>query len=86
MVAIVRGTEGVGLCEMSEDGVRSCRPSLTPPEPVDPSAKCCEALSGANFSCFCYYRNSFMLPYFGIDPELVLGLPSKCNLTNPTNC
>lgn len=83
MAAIVGGSEGKGLCEMSVDGFKSCKPSFTPPEPVDPSAKCCEALSGANLSCFCYYRNSIMLPYFGIDPELAIG---KCNFTNTTNC
>ncbi|KAL8087676.1 hypothetical protein AgCh_037718 [Apium graveolens] len=85
MVAIVGGSEGKGLCEMSVDDFKSCKPSFTPPKPVDPSAKCCEALSGANLSCFCYYRNSIMLPYFGIDPQLAIG---KCNFThtNTTNC
>ncbi|KAK1354014.1 AAI domain-containing protein [Heracleum sosnowskyi] len=86
MVVIVGGMEGAGLCEMSEDDFRSCRPSLMRPKPVDPSAHCCEVLSGANLTCLCYYRNSILLPYFGIDPELALRLPSKCNLTNPTNC
>lgn len=86
MVAIIGESEGKGVCEMSEDGFKSCRPSLMLPKPVDPSDKCCEVLSGADLSCFCYYRNSILLPYFGIDPELALELPSKCNLTNPTNC
>ncbi|KAL8146709.1 putative lipid-transfer protein DIR1 [Apium graveolens] len=85
-VAIVVKTEAVDLCKMSEDGLMACKPAVTAPVPADPTAECCAALSGADLSCLCSYRNSFVLPSLGIDPDLAMALPSKCNLTPPANC
>lgn len=86
VVAILVKAEAMDLCKMSEDGLMACRPAVTAPEPADPTAECCEALSGADLSCLCSYRNSFVLPSLGIDPDLAMALPSKCNLTTPANC
>ncbi|KAK4743915.1 hypothetical protein SAY87_010227 [Trapa incisa] len=78
--------EGGVLCKMDEDGLLACKPSVTKPDPVDPSADCCKALSGADLDCLCSYKNSMMLPALGIDPELAMGLPAKCGLPNPESC
>lgn len=86
VVAMVVKMEAIDLCNMSEDGLMACKPAVTAPEPADPTAECCQALSGADLSCLCSYRNSFVLPSLGIDPDLALALPSKCNLTPPANC
>ncbi|KAJ9176662.1 hypothetical protein P3X46_011948 [Hevea brasiliensis] len=85
--AIFEGTRSLSLCDMSDDGLLACKPSATQPNPVDPpSEECCKALTGANLTCLCSYRNSWMLPSLGIDPDLALGLPAKCNLTTPADC
>lgn len=86
VAAIIVKTEAMELCKMSEDGLMACKAAVTAPEPAEPTAECCEALSGADLSCLCSYRNSFVLPSLGIDPDLAMALPSKCNLTPPANC
>ncbi|OWM62748.1 putative lipid-transfer protein DIR1 [Punica granatum] len=77
---------GVSLCKMNEDGLTACKPSVTKPNPVDPTPECCKALSAADLNCLCSYRNSLMLPALGIDPELAMGLPAKCSLPVPSGC
>ncbi|XP_009782537.1 putative lipid-transfer protein DIR1 [Nicotiana sylvestris] len=86
LLLIAELTNGLSLCNMGDDGLTACKPSVTKPNPVEPSASCCEALSGADLQCLCSYRNSLLLPSLGIDPELALALPPKCNLTSPANC
>nr|XP_033512731.1 putative lipid-transfer protein DIR1 [Nicotiana tomentosiformis] len=86
LLVLVELTNGLSLCNMNEDGLTACKPSVIQPNPVAPSASCCEALSGADLQCLCSYRNSLLLPSLGIDPELALALPPKCNLTSPANC
>uniref|UniRef100_A0A0V0GTE8 Putative defective in induced resistance 1 protein-like n=1 Tax=Solanum chacoense TaxID=4108 RepID=A0A0V0GTE8_SOLCH len=86
LLLIVEFTSGLSICKMNDDGLTSCKPSVTQPNPVEPSASCCEALSAADLQCLCSYRNSFVFPSLGIDPELALALPTKCNLTSPPNC
>ncbi|KAF3630993.1 putative lipid-transfer protein DIR1 [Capsicum chinense] len=83
---LIAGSSGLSLCNMNDGGLTACKPSVTQPNPVEPSASCCEALSGADLQCLCSYKNSFLLPSLGIDPELALALPTKCNLTSPPNC
>ncbi|CAM8935139.1 unnamed protein product [Rhodiola kirilowii] len=79
--------DAYSLCNMNEEGLNACKPSVTKdPAPVDPSEECCEALKGADLTCLCSYRNSMILPSLGIDPELAMGLPSKCNLAAPEGC
>nr|DAD24200.1 TPA_asm: hypothetical protein HUJ06_025663 [Nelumbo nucifera] len=74
------------ICNMSQEGLMACKPSVTAPNPSPPSTMCCSALSGADMHCLCSYKNSNMLPSLGIDPQLALQLPAKCNLPQPTNC
>ncbi|KAL3531045.1 hypothetical protein ACH5RR_010367 [Cinchona calisaya] len=83
-----RGSMAMSLCNMDEKGLMACKPSVTPPppDPVDPSSECCDALKEADLKCLCSYRNSFMLPSIGIDPDLALALPPKCNLVLPPDC
>ncbi|KAK7293210.1 hypothetical protein RJT34_16073 [Clitoria ternatea] len=81
-----KGCKGLSLCNMNEDGLEACKPSVTQP-PVDPpSTDCCNALAGADLKCLCSYKNSSQLPFFGIDPILAASLPAKCHLTPPDNC
>ncbi|KAB5569805.1 hypothetical protein DKX38_003598 [Salix brachista] len=85
MAALFEGSRAVTVCDISDEGLTACKPSVTKPDPVDPpSADCCKAVSGANFTCLCSYKNSYLLPYLGIDPDLAMALPSKCNLSIPT--
>lgn len=82
----LNGDGGVSLCKMDEDGLMACKPSVTKPNPVDPSDDCCKALFAADLDCLCSYRNSMLLPALGIDPELAMGLPAKCGLPVPAGC
>lgn len=77
---------GLELCNMNDDGLMECKPSVTKPSPTDPTEKCCEALAGADLTCLCSYRHSFLLPSLGIDPDLAMALPAKCSLNPPDNC
>ncbi|KAJ7961670.1 Protease inhibitor/seed storage/lipid transfer protein family protein [Quillaja saponaria] len=86
MVALFEISKGYELCNIDENGLKACKPSVTEPNPVDPNVECCQALSGADLTCLCSYKNSMLLPTFGIDPNLAMGLPSKCNMTTPANC
>ncbi|KAF5470273.1 hypothetical protein F2P56_010797 [Juglans regia] len=76
----------VKLCDMDDDGLSACKPSVTQPDPVDPTPGCCQALSGADLKCLCSYKNSMVLPALGIDPDLAMALPAKCSLTPPADC
>ncbi|KAL4363569.1 hypothetical protein GQ457_04G025980 [Hibiscus cannabinus] len=86
MVIMLEGTRAISLCDMNDDGIEACRPSVTQPNPVDPTPLCCDALKGANLSCLCSYKNSMWLPSLGIDPALAMALPPKCNLHMPPDC
>ncbi|KAK3026019.1 hypothetical protein RJ639_040395 [Escallonia herrerae] len=73
------------ICNVSLQGLMSCKPSATPPNPAPPSGVCCSALSHANIPCLCSYKKSKVLPSLGIDPNLAMQLPAKCKLP-PANC
>ncbi|KAL8232951.1 hypothetical protein R6Q57_002729 [Mikania cordata] len=83
LVVLIGSLQAVEICNMTEDGLVACRPSVTPPNPVDPTPDCCKAVAGADMKCLCSYRDSSMLPSFGIDPVLAVGLPTKCSLPAP---
>ncbi|XP_047978212.1 putative lipid-transfer protein DIR1 [Salvia hispanica] len=85
IVVILDGAMAMTLCNVTV-GFTACKPSVTPPNPVMPSPECCEAVTGADLQCFCSYKNSFLLPSLGIDPDLALALPAKCNVPSPPNC
>ncbi|CAA3001428.1 putative lipid-transfer protein DIR1 [Olea europaea var. sylvestris] len=86
ILVVLGGAKAVSFCNMTEEGLEACRPSVTQPNPVEPSSECCDALSNADLKCLCSYRNSIVLPSLGIDPDLALGLPVKCNLNPPAEC
>ncbi|CAI0561240.1 unnamed protein product [Linum tenue] len=72
---------------MTQEGLQACKPSVTKPNPVDPPAlACCQALGRADLKCLCSYKNSFVLPSLGIDPDLAMALPQKCNLPSLPQC
>ncbi|GLU08043.1 hypothetical protein SLE2022_249720 [Rubroshorea leprosula] len=86
VTGMLESSRALSLCGMDEDGLLACKPSVTKPDPVDPSPECCQALKGADLTCFCSYKNSMTLPALGIDPDLAMALPAKCNLTTPPGC
>ncbi|KAL6214277.1 hypothetical protein ACLB2K_011037 [Fragaria x ananassa] len=86
MLVFFEGSTAFTFCKMSDDGLTACKPSVTKPNPVDPSPKCCKALSGADLGCLCSYKNSPMLTSFGISSDLAMGLPAKCGIAAPANC
>lgn len=83
LVVVIGGLQAAEICDMTEDGLMACKPSVTTEKPVDPSPECCKAVSGADKKCLCSYKDSVVLPALGIDPRLALGLPAKCNLPAP---
>ncbi|XP_042456040.1 putative lipid-transfer protein DIR1 [Zingiber officinale] len=91
LLAVAReGWAQTSLCNMSEDGMTACRPSISaarPPAPEEkPAEACCLALKQANLTCLCSYKNSDLLPFLGIDPKLAMQLPAKCNIAPPQQC
>ncbi|XP_059431704.1 putative lipid-transfer protein DIR1 [Corylus avellana] len=87
MVALFEGSSrAVTLCNMDDDGLAACKPSVTQPTPAEPTPECCKALASADLTCLCSYKNSLVLPALGIDPKLAMELPAKCNLTPPSDC
>ncbi|KAA8536133.1 hypothetical protein F0562_028611 [Nyssa sinensis] len=63
---------GQTICGISFDSLMSCKPAVTGPSPAQPSLTCCSALSNADLQCLCSYKNSKLLPSFGIDPNLAI--------------
>lgn len=78
--------EGGGLCNIDEEGLMACKPAITAPQPSAPTKYCCDLLRKANLECLCSYKDSSMLPYLGIDPNLAMELPSKCGIAPPSMC
>lgn len=86
MLVFSEGSRALTFCKMSDDGLTACKPSVTKPNPVNPSTNCCKALSTADLGCLCSYKNSPVLPTLGINSDLAMGLPAKCGITPPANC
>ncbi|KAF8388512.1 hypothetical protein HHK36_027186 [Tetracentron sinense] len=91
VVALVIGNEVMvsnsqTVCNITVAGLMACKPAVSPPNPVPPTAVCCSALSKADLHCLCSYKKSNVLPSLGIDPNLAMQLPAKCNLPKPNNC
>uniref|UniRef100_A0A2P2NFQ4 Lipid binding protein n=1 Tax=Rhizophora mucronata TaxID=61149 RepID=A0A2P2NFQ4_RHIMU len=74
------------ICNVPYAGLMACKPSVTPPNPPPPTANCCSALSHADLHCLCSYKSSSVLPSLGIDPNLAMQLPAKCNLPHAPTC
>lgn len=86
MAMVVGMAKAITLCNVTQDGMAACRPSVVMSNPTLPSLECCNAVSVADITCLCSYRNSSMLPLLGIDRLLTLGLLAKCHLPSPTTC
>ncbi|KAK4431216.1 putative lipid-transfer protein DIR1 [Sesamum alatum] len=74
------------VCGLSGGDQMACKPSVTPPHPPPPSARCCSGLLHADWRCLCSYRNSKLLPALGIDVNLAMQLPVKCKVPHPPHC
>ena len=51
------------ICNVSGEGLMSCRPSITPPYPTAPTSQCCNTMTHANISCLFLCR-SFIICKF----------------------
>ncbi|RVW32348.1 putative lipid-transfer protein DIR1 [Vitis vinifera] len=79
VVAVVANGQG-SICRMTQDGLTACKPSVSGQSPLPPSPACCAAISKADLPCLCSFKNSALLPYLGIDPNMATQLPAKCNI------
>ncbi|XP_015900796.2 putative lipid-transfer protein DIR1 [Ziziphus jujuba] len=84
MALVANGEQSI--CNMSKEGFKSCEPSVTGQNPPPPSAACCSALSKADMQCLCLFKNSRLLGLYGIDPNVAMQLPDKCNLGQSFHC
>ncbi|KAL1531022.1 hypothetical protein AAHA92_19521 [Salvia divinorum] len=85
-IVILEGATAQTICNITMKGFSECKPAATPPIPPPPSAACCSVLSKADLKCLCSHKNSTILPSLGVDPELAVHLPEKCNIPNPPKC
>ena len=85
VVAVVANGQG-SICRMTQDGLTACKPSVSGQSPLPPSPACCAAISKADLPCLCSFKNSALLPYLGIDPNMATQLPAKCNIVTSTHC
>ncbi|KAI5314298.1 hypothetical protein L3X38_043474 [Prunus dulcis] len=75
------------FCGMTKEGLNACAPAVSGQNPLPPSALCCSALKTADFQCLCLFKKySNLLSAYGIDPNLAMQLPAKCNLGQPIRC
>ncbi|XP_051135965.1 putative lipid-transfer protein DIR1 [Andrographis paniculata] len=84
-VLVVLGAAGKvhSVCNVSLEDLEKCLPAAHPPNPPPPTPDCCNTLARANLPCLCGYKNDPVLPAVGVDPNLALQLPGKCNLPTP---
>ncbi|KAI4364522.1 hypothetical protein MLD38_020601 [Melastoma candidum] len=75
------------ICNVTMAGLEQCLPAVRDPSPQPPTQACCTALKPANFPCFCQYKNNPIVKTMGIDINLAMKLPAKCNIKGaPTHC
>lgn len=84
--SVPTGVNGDGLCRMTKDGLTACQPAVAASNPSPPSTACCSALSKADLQCFCVFKNSRVLSFYGIDFNQAMQLPAKCNLGDSFHC
>ncbi|XP_026419804.1 putative lipid-transfer protein DIR1 [Papaver somniferum] len=80
------GVKGVTICNMDSSQLAECLPAISSGQasPPPPTPGCCDVMKLADMHCLCTYK--VILPAFGVDPELAMGVPKKCNLTAPPEC
>ncbi|XP_068640964.1 putative lipid-transfer protein DIR1 [Aristolochia californica] len=81
-----QGGEAMTLCNMDAAQLAECLPAIRAPSPSPPSKGCCDVMGTADLHCLCGYKDSYLLPSFGVDPKLAMALPRKCLLTPPPEC
>ncbi|KAG6582086.1 putative lipid-transfer protein DIR1, partial [Cucurbita argyrosperma subsp. sororia] len=86
LIAMIGLGEAQTICNMSFPDIFSCSSSVMPPNPTPPTTQCCTALLHADLTCLCNYQKTGAFSYLGIDPNLALQLPNKCNIPNPPTC
>ncbi|XP_057456371.1 putative lipid-transfer protein DIR1 [Lotus japonicus] len=74
------------LCNMSNDGLKSCLPAVSGENPADPTLACCSAIANADLPCLCHYKSSGLLSFYGVDPDEAMDLPVKCKLMKSFKC
>ncbi|KAK7264323.1 hypothetical protein RJT34_31930 [Clitoria ternatea] len=75
------------FCRVPADGLMACKPSVSGDNPVDPPpSECCSAMAKADLKCFCRYKDSGLLSFYGVDPKKAMDLPVKCKIVNSFHC
>ncbi|KAI5649136.1 hypothetical protein M9H77_35141 [Catharanthus roseus] len=68
------------ICGITIDQLMTCKSAVESPDSI-PSADCCSALKKVHPpTCLCQYQSS--LAAFGIDKNLAMQIPEKCQLDN----
>ncbi|KAF5746263.1 hypothetical protein HS088_TW06G00433 [Tripterygium wilfordii] len=87
LVTVCEGREAQNsICNISNEGLMACKPAVTKENPQPPTKECCQAIQGADFKCLCKLKADPRLPGLGIDPDLALDLPRKCNISPSPTC
>ncbi|KEH30406.1 putative bifunctional inhibitor/plant lipid transfer protein/seed storage helical [Medicago truncatula] len=80
----------ITICNLTREERETCEPYVSGENSVDATRKtfkaCCSVMAKADLECFCRYKNSILLSYYGIDPKLALELPVKCKLRKSFKC
>lgn len=79
-------SEAMTLCNMDAAQLGECLPAIRGPSPTPPTKGCCDVIETADLHCLCGYKNSMLLPSFGVDSKLAVALPTKCLLNPPPEC
>jgi len=74
------------FCRMPKDGLKACMASVSGANPVDPTSDCCSAIAKADLPCFCRYKDSGLLSFYGVDPKKCMELPVKCKVVDSFHC
>lgn len=84
MLAEVGGAKAMTICSMDSTELAECLPAIRGFSPSPPSRECCAVLQKADLHCLCNYKS--MLPTYGVNPGLAMGLPKLCGLILPPEC
>ncbi|OVA06578.1 Bifunctional inhibitor/plant lipid transfer protein/seed storage helical domain [Macleaya cordata] len=84
LIGMEGGAKAMTICNMDSSQLAQCLPSIKGPSPTPPTQGCCDVMKIADMHCLCTYKA--ILPTFGVDPKLAMGLPKKCNLNAPPEC
>ncbi|KAK1316665.1 putative lipid-transfer protein DIR1 [Acorus calamus] len=86
VVAAANVGEALEICNMDASRLSGCLPAIRGPSPAPPTQGCCDVIRTSDLHCLCGYKDSSLLPSFGVDPKLAMALPRKCHLNPPPEC